>query len=31
MQWFHCPDCGTATSEILHGKELVITALELKQ
>jgi hydrogenase nickel incorporation protein HypA/HybF len=31
MQWFHCPDCGAATSEILHGKELVITALELKQ
>jgi hydrogenase nickel incorporation protein HypA/HybF len=31
MQWFHCPDCGAATSEILHGKELAITALELKQ
>ena len=31
MQWFYCPDCGAATSEILHGKELVITALELKQ
>jgi hydrogenase nickel incorporation protein HypA/HybF len=31
MQWFHCPDCGAATSEVLHGKELVITALELKQ
>lgn len=31
MQWFHCPDCGAATSEILHGKELLITALELKQ
>jgi hydrogenase nickel incorporation protein HypA/HybF len=31
MQWFHCPDCGAATSEILHGKELVITALELRQ
>jgi hydrogenase nickel incorporation protein HypA/HybF len=31
MQWFHCPDCGASTSEILHGKELLITALELKQ
>ena len=31
MQWFYCPDCGAATAEILHGKELVITALELKQ
>jgi hydrogenase nickel incorporation protein HypA/HybF len=31
MQWFHCPDCGGATSEILRGKELVITALELRQ
>jgi hydrogenase nickel incorporation protein HypA/HybF len=31
MQWFYCPDCGAATSEILHGKELIITALELKQ
>jgi hydrogenase nickel incorporation protein HypA/HybF len=30
MQWFHCPDCGTATSEILRGKELLITALELR-
>ena len=31
MQWFCCPECGAATPEILHGKELVITALELKQ
>jgi hydrogenase nickel incorporation protein HypA/HybF len=31
MIWFRCPDCGAATPEILHGKELVITALELKQ
>jgi hydrogenase nickel incorporation protein HypA/HybF len=31
MQWFYCPDCGAATTEILHGKELTITALELKQ
>ena len=31
MQWFCCPDCGTQTSQVIHGKELVITALELKQ
>jgi hydrogenase nickel incorporation protein HypA/HybF len=31
MQWFCCPDCGTQTPEVVHGKELVITALELKQ
>jgi hydrogenase nickel incorporation protein HypA/HybF len=31
IQWFCCPDCGTQTPEIVHGKELVITALELKQ
>jgi hydrogenase nickel incorporation protein HypA/HybF len=31
MQWFCCPECGAATPQILHGKELVITALELKQ
>jgi hydrogenase nickel incorporation protein HypA/HybF len=31
VQWFCCPDCGTQTSEVIHGKELIITALELKQ
>jgi hydrogenase nickel incorporation protein HypA/HybF len=31
MQWFCCPDCGTPTSEVIHGRELVVTALELKQ
>jgi hydrogenase nickel incorporation protein HypA/HybF len=30
-QWFCCPDCGTRTPEVIHGKELMITALELKQ
>jgi len=30
MQWFCCPDCGAPTSEVLHGKELVITALEVR-
>ena len=28
-QWFCCPECGTPTPEIIHGKELVITALEV--
>jgi hydrogenase nickel incorporation protein HypA/HybF len=31
MQWFCCPDCGTPTFAVIHGKELVITALEVKQ
>lgn len=31
MQWFCCPDCGTQTPDVIHGKELVITALELKR
>ena len=31
IQWFCCPDCGTQTPEVIHGKELMITALELKQ
>ena len=30
MQWFCCPECGTPTSEVIHGKELVITALEVR-
>jgi hydrogenase nickel incorporation protein HypA/HybF len=28
-QWFCCPDCGTPTPEVIHGKELAIAALEL--
>ena len=30
MQWFCCPECGAPTSEIIHGKEVVITALEVR-
>ena len=30
MQWFCCPECGAPTSEIIHGKELAITALEVR-
>ncbi len=30
MQWFCCPDCGTPTSDVIHGKELQVTALEVR-
>ncbi len=30
MQWFCCPECGTPTSEVIHGRELLITALEVR-
>jgi hydrogenase nickel incorporation protein HypA/HybF len=30
MQWFCCPDCGTPTGEVLHGKEMEVTALEIQ-
>jgi hydrogenase nickel incorporation protein HypA/HybF len=30
MQWFCCPECGAPTAEIIHGKELAITALEVR-
>jgi len=30
MQWFCCPECGTPTSDVLHGRELAITALEVR-
>jgi hydrogenase nickel incorporation protein HypA/HybF len=30
MQWFCCPECGTPTSDVIHGKELLVTALEVR-
>ncbi len=30
MQWFCCPDCGTPTPKVIHGRELFITALEVR-
>jgi len=30
MQWFCCYECGTPTPEVLHGKELEVTALEIQ-
>jgi hydrogenase nickel incorporation protein HypA/HybF len=29
-QWFACPDCGTPSGEVLHGKEMEVTALEIQ-
>src|SRR5271168_2900745 len=31
IQWFCCPDCGTETPTVLHGKELEVVALEIRQ
>jgi hydrogenase nickel incorporation protein HypA/HybF len=30
MQWFCCPECGTPTADVIHGKELAITGLEVR-
>jgi hydrogenase nickel incorporation protein HypA/HybF len=30
MQWFCCPVCGAPTSEVIHGKELAIIGLEVR-
>lgn len=30
MQWFCCPECGTPTADLIHGKEMIITALEVQ-
>jgi hydrogenase nickel incorporation protein HypA/HybF len=30
MQWFCCPECGTPTADVIHGRELVVTALEVR-
>jgi hydrogenase nickel incorporation protein HypA/HybF len=31
MQWFICPVCESPVSEVLHGKELEVTALEIQE
>jgi hydrogenase nickel incorporation protein HypA/HybF len=31
IQWFCCPDCGTPTPTVLHGKEMEVVALEIKE
>ena len=30
MQWLCCPVCGTPALEVIHGKELAVTALEVR-
>jgi hydrogenase nickel incorporation protein HypA/HybF len=30
MQWFCCPECGTPTAEVIHGKEMNVVALEVR-
>lgn len=30
MQWFCCPVCGTPTADVIHGKELVVIALVVR-
>ena len=31
IQNFSCPECGTPTPEVRHGKELEVVALEITQ
>jgi hydrogenase nickel incorporation protein HypA/HybF len=31
MQWFCCPECGTPSSAVVHGKELEVSALEIEE
>ncbi|HYZ87439.1 MAG TPA: hydrogenase maturation nickel metallochaperone HypA [Bryobacteraceae bacterium] len=31
IQWFVCPECKCPVSEILHGRELQIVALEIQE
>jgi hydrogenase nickel incorporation protein HypA/HybF len=30
-QWFSCPECGTPSAAVVHGKELEVSALELEE
>src|SRR5580700_7443639 len=31
IQWFACPECKGPVSEVLHGRELQVAALEIQQ
>ncbi|MGA2430763.1 MAG: hydrogenase maturation nickel metallochaperone HypA [Candidatus Acidiferrum sp.] len=31
IRWFCCPECGTPTPTVLHGKELEVVALEITE
>jgi hydrogenase nickel incorporation protein HypA/HybF len=30
-QWFACPDCKSPVSEVIHGRELQVIALEIQE
>lgn len=30
-EWFHCSECGTPTPEVLQGRELEVTAMEIQE
>jgi len=30
MQWFACPECKSPVSEVLHGRELQVVAMEIQ-
>ena len=31
IQWFVCPECKSPVSEVLHGRELQVVALEIQE
>ena len=31
IQWFVCPECKSPVSEVLHGRELQVAALEIQE
>jgi hydrogenase nickel incorporation protein HypA/HybF len=31
VQWFACPECQGAVSEVIHGRELQVFALEIQE
>ena len=30
IQWFCCAECGAPTADVLQGRELLVTALEMR-
>lgn len=30
-EWFTCPECGTPTPDILQGREMEVTAMEIQE
>jgi hydrogenase nickel incorporation protein HypA/HybF len=31
VQWFTCPECRSPVSEVIHGRELQVAALEIEE